>query len=80
MEKNVAFVILLFVFQTMSSAQDSELPAAVVETDLGRIQGTILVSLLEKQFYAFRGIRYGKAPVEELRFQVMSVKFCEKDL
>jgi Carboxylesterase family len=75
MEKNVAFFILLFVLQTMSSAQDSELPAAVVDTDLGRIQGSVLTTLMEKQFYAFRGIRYGKAPVEELRFQVIMSEF-----
>lgn len=42
----------------------------IVETELGRIQGSILETRLGRQFYSFRGIRYAKAPVDSLRFQV----------
>lgn len=42
----------------------------VVDTDLGRIKGSVLISRLGNEFYAFRGIRYAKAPVDELRFEV----------
>lgn len=42
----------------------------VITTPLGQIQGTILASRLGKQIYSFRGIRYAKAPIGDLRFQV----------
>lgn len=41
----------------------------IVSTGLGRIQGSIMTSRTGRPFYAFRGIRYGKAPVGELRFK-----------
>ncbi|XP_019873364.2 esterase E4 [Aethina tumida] len=41
----------------------------IITTPLGQIQGTIIASRLGKQIYSFRGIRYAKAPVNELRFQ-----------
>ncbi|KAK5641594.1 hypothetical protein RI129_010141 [Pyrocoelia pectoralis] len=40
-----------------------------VTTPLGDIEGSFMQSLLGKSIYAFRGIRYAKAPVGELRFQ-----------
>nr|UUB32780.1 carboxylesterase COED1 [Dendroctonus rhizophagus] len=41
----------------------------IVVTSLGQIQGTVIQSRLGKSIYSFRGIRYAKAPVNELRFQ-----------
>lgn len=41
----------------------------IVTTPLGQIQGSIIQSRLGKQIYAFRGIRYAKAPTNDLRFQ-----------
>jgi hypothetical protein len=46
----------------------------IVNTPLGQIQGVILASRLGKQISAFRGIRYAKAPTEDLRFQVRTLK------
>lgn len=46
---------------------DSENP--IVTAPLGQIQGTVIQSRLGKHIFSFRGIRYAKAPVEELRFQ-----------
>uniref|UniRef100_A0A1A9WY03 Carboxylic ester hydrolase n=1 Tax=Glossina brevipalpis TaxID=37001 RepID=A0A1A9WY03_9MUSC len=40
-----------------------------VDTDLGKIKGLQMTSRLGKNFWAFRGIRYAKAPIGELRFQ-----------
>ncbi|KAK5641593.1 hypothetical protein RI129_010140 [Pyrocoelia pectoralis] len=40
-----------------------------VTTPLGDIEGSFMQSLLGKSIYEFRGIRYAKAPVGELRFQ-----------
>lgn len=40
-----------------------------VSTTLGEIQGSVMNSRLDRPFYAFRGIRYGKSPVGELRFK-----------
>ncbi|XP_019761960.1 juvenile hormone esterase [Dendroctonus ponderosae] len=54
-------------------APDSNAPPKdtdpIVVTSLGQIQGTVIQSRLGKPIYSFRGIRYAKAPVNELRFQ-----------
>ncbi|KAF5306936.1 hypothetical protein FQA39_LY00166 [Lamprigera yunnana] len=42
---------------------------AVVITPLGSIQGTVILSHHGKQIFAFRGVRYAKAPIDDLRFQ-----------
>lgn len=44
----------------------------VVVTGLGHIRGGVLRSRLGELFYAFRGIRYAKPPVGDLRFKVSS--------
>jgi hypothetical protein len=67
--KSIAFFIFVVFLMTMN-VHNSVLQEPVVDTDLGKIQGVVLTTLLEKSFYAFRGIRYGKAPIEELRFRV----------
>lgn len=41
-----------------------------VKTPAGVFQGSLLTTRLGKTIYAFRGIRYGEAPVGELRFKV----------
>lgn len=48
----------------------------VVNTDLGDVRGNILETILNKRpFHAFRGIRYGKAPIGALRFKVIYLIF-----
>lgn len=56
-------------FQANEFADSNELP--IINTNLGRIQGRYLKSRLGVSFLAFRGIRYAKAPVDDLRFQVI---------
>ncbi|XP_013102237.2 juvenile hormone esterase [Stomoxys calcitrans] len=48
---------------------DKELSDLVITTALGKIRGTLLTSQRGRNFYAFRGIRYAKPPVGELRFK-----------
>ncbi|XP_060661205.1 carboxylic ester hydrolase [Drosophila nasuta] len=48
---------------------EKELSDLVITTALGKIRGTILPSQAGHNFYAFRGIPYAKAPVDNLRFK-----------
>lgn len=41
----------------------------IVLTTSGQVQGNVINTRLDRSFYAFRGIRYGKAPVGDLRFK-----------
>ncbi|KAF5306941.1 hypothetical protein FQA39_LY00171 [Lamprigera yunnana] len=41
----------------------------IISTSLGQMKGSLLETVLGKTIYSFRGIRYAKAPVNELRFQ-----------
>lgn len=52
-----------------SKAITQQQSSPTVTTPLGSIQGSILATRLGKPIYAFRGIRYAKAPINELRFQ-----------
>ncbi|XP_060522228.1 esterase E4-like [Cylas formicarius] len=40
----------------------------IVTTPLGQVQGSVIQSRLGKRIYAFRGVRYARAPINELRF------------
>lgn len=76
------FVLLIVLCSSVASAEDvvstesiattknpiDEKP--IILTGLGYIQGSALRSRLGKLFYGFRGIRYAKAPVGDLRFKV----------
>lgn len=60
----VAVTVLVQVF-----AVDEE--HKIVSTDLGNVRGNVLQTLLDnRDFYAFRGIRYAQPPIGELRFKV----------
>ncbi|KAF2903951.1 hypothetical protein ILUMI_02213 [Ignelater luminosus] len=41
----------------------------VVSTPLGKVKGTTSTTILGKSIYSFRGIRYAKPPINELRFK-----------
>lgn len=43
----------------------------IITTPLGQVQGAILASKGGKQIFSFRGIRYAKPPIDELRFKVI---------
>nr|XP_023020743.1 esterase E4-like [Leptinotarsa decemlineata] len=64
------WVVLLLLFTTVTtSLQYSEDQYPIVATKLGKIRGNITQSRLGRVIYSFRGIRYAKPPVNELRFQ-----------
>lgn len=53
------------------SGSSEEDESSVVETESGRVRGRKNYTLFESRaFYAFKGIPYARAPVEELRFKV----------
>lgn len=82
--KVLSFCILLLLINAVKSKEeyeedndsedilkgnDKELSDLVITTALGKLRGTLLTSQLGRNFYAFRGIRYAKAPVGALRFK-----------
>ncbi|XP_066262073.1 juvenile hormone esterase-like [Euwallacea similis] len=60
---------LTIVHADSNAAPSTEGENPIVTTPLGPIKGTVIQSRLGKQIYSFRGIRYAKAPINELRFQ-----------
>nr|XP_023018082.1 esterase FE4-like [Leptinotarsa decemlineata] len=65
--RRIVLVLLLFLGLNIEIRCDaSEYP--IVTTALGRIKGSTVKSRLGKTIYSFRGIRYAKPPVENLRF------------
>lgn len=66
------FIVSLFVVVTVALHLNNGdgLGAPIVHTDNGQILGTIERTLLDyREYYAFRGIPYGKAPIDALRFK-----------
>lgn len=55
---------------TNAASQEEQFP--IVRTNLGQIRGRSMTSRLKQSFFAFRGIRYAEAAVDELRFQVFT--------
>ncbi|CAH1107848.1 unnamed protein product [Psylliodes chrysocephalus] len=60
---------LLLFFGAFVCVQSSHNREPLVSTPFGDIRGTFLTSRLGKQIYSFRGIRYAKPPINELRFK-----------
>lgn len=65
-------IISVFVLIKRSSSEEpiDNLEETLVETKLGKINGSVFFTRLDKKFIGFRGVRYAEAPVDELRFQV----------
>ncbi|CAH1102056.1 unnamed protein product [Psylliodes chrysocephalus] len=62
----VVFLICVLGFLHIKSETIAE---PLVTISLGQIKGSIITSRLAKPIYSFRGIRYARAPVNELRFK-----------
>lgn len=70
----IGLVVLTSLVQVFASDSTEEDKLVQVNTDLGDIRGSVLKTLLQdRPYYAFRGIRYAKAPVGELRFKVRTL-------
>ncbi|KAJ8923071.1 hypothetical protein NQ315_001623 [Exocentrus adspersus] len=65
----IAFLGYALAFPDASAKTRRSAENPVVTTPLGQMQGTVMTSRLGKPIYAFRGIRYAKPPVNELRFK-----------
>ncbi|KAG5884816.1 hypothetical protein JTB14_012024 [Gonioctena quinquepunctata] len=68
MFRHIVIVALLGCILIISDVNSSQNEPSVTTT-LGQIKGTIITSRLGKPINSFRGIRYAKAPVNELRFK-----------
>ncbi|XP_056638295.1 juvenile hormone esterase-like [Diorhabda sublineata] len=64
-----AVLLLLSIFLFINDSKLEETSKPVVTTPLGKIKGTLITSRLGKTIFSFRGIRYAKAPIGDLRFQ-----------
>nr|CAH7758721.1 unnamed protein product [Callosobruchus chinensis] len=70
MIKHVALALLLSYAVAFPDGSNSpKTTEPVVTTTGGQIKGSVLKSRLGKPIYSFRGVRYAKAPVNELRFK-----------
>lgn len=65
----VATVIAVLLVNPSDSELKEALEETVVETNLGKIRGSIFTTRLDKKFIGFRGIRYAEPPIDNLRFQ-----------
>lgn len=63
MRKNYAIAVFFAITQITSGA-------VTIETKLGHVRGTVMLSRNGKRFNAFLGLPYAKPPVGELRFKV----------
>jgi ABC-type Zn2+ transport system substrate-binding protein/surface adhesin len=71
----IVTTVLLVVLNNKDSEINENLEnfdETVAETKLGKINGSIFYTRLDKQFIGFRGIRYAEAPVGDLRLRVSS--------
>lgn len=66
----IVIAVLLIIFLGRSSDEEAVLEETLVETSLGKINGSIFHTRLDKKFIGFRGIRYAESPVDNLRFRV----------
>ena len=63
-------IICLALVASLALAEDVK-----VKTPKGVIKGTRIDHDFGQYFYAFRGVRYAKAPTDELRFMVFIFDF-----
>ncbi|CAH0564912.1 unnamed protein product [Brassicogethes aeneus] len=63
------FIISLFVIIKVISGEE-ENANTIITTPMGKIEGSIpFQTRLGRDIFSFRGIRYAKAPIDDLRFQ-----------
>lgn len=63
-------VLLIEIFLFTESALRTCASDPIVDTPMGRFRGSMMQSTAGREFLAFRGIRYAKPPVGQLRFKV----------
>lgn len=70
----IFLVILTCKLVSNSSGKDVRGPDVLL-TRLGEIRGKEMTTRKERKIMSYRGIRYGKAPVKELKFKVSQITF-----
>lgn len=65
----IVIATIIGVLLNSDSGSKEAFEETVVETNLGRIKGSIFTTRLDKKFIGFRGIRYAEPPINKLRFQ-----------
>lgn len=66
--KSLALCFILTAFLKWANGNDKS--DYVVSIEFGEIRGSIMSSAFGREFLAFRGIPYAKAPIGDLRFKV----------
>lgn len=66
----IAGIVALVLLFNVSDNGDVIYEDPVVQTNLGKIRGSIFYTRHDKKFYGFRGLRYAQPPIDDLRFQV----------
>jgi Carboxylesterase family len=66
----IVTTVLLVIFLGRNSDEKAIIEETLVETTLGKINGSFFHTRLDKKFIGFRGIRYAESPVDNLRFRV----------
>ncbi|XP_047107794.1 esterase E4-like [Schistocerca piceifrons] len=62
-------LMLLPGFAVATPASDVQQDDLVVETRLGKLRGSVITSRKGRPIYSFRGVRFAKPPIGNLRFQ-----------
>jgi len=77
---SVTAVLLInyYYYGPSSEEAQQEYEETLVETKLGKINGSVFYTRLDKRFIGFRGIRYAEAPVGDLRLRVSCCDVCNK--
>lgn len=70
MQSLLSFWLLSVFTSTLVVCNNTLTEPIVTIPSLGPIRGSFMTSTNGWQFLAFRGIRYGKAPVGDLRFKL----------
>jgi carboxylesterase type B len=69
MKHQLSLVFFLGCALCISYVKSTSSAEPVVTTTLGQIKGSIINSRLGKQIFSFRGIKYAKPPINDLRFK-----------
>ncbi|XP_056638299.1 juvenile hormone esterase-like [Diorhabda sublineata] len=69
MKHQLGLVFFLGCAVCIAVVQPTSISELLINTPLGQIKGSVIHSRLGKQIFSFRGIRYAKPPINELRFK-----------
>lgn len=72
----VTVAVIAFIYPSNSAYEASD-EQCLTQSPMGAILGAHLYTLFKNQRYcAYRGIRFAKAPIDDLRFKVIFLGLC----